>query len=128
MSNTPLPRHAGSLRQRLMPSARRRSVDAGKRLRPEQAALGKVQLHFEFQQDLMKRIRLAAAEQNLSYSDYVRKIVGLSCPKIQRPRISLSFGASDLEALAERYGISEATPQRLKQRVMDEVNHHLSGD
>ena len=97
------------------------------RIQPERAALGKIQLHFEFQQSLMKKIRTAAAEANLSYSDYVRKIVGLSYPKIQRPRISLSFSSDDLQLLAERFGESEASPQQLKQRVIDEVHRFLSG-
>lgn len=95
------------------------------RIQPERVALGKIQLHFEFQQSLMKKIRVAAAEENLSYSDYVRKIVGLSYPKTQRPRISLSFGSNDLQLLAERYGELDASPQRLKQRVIDEVHGFL---
>ena len=69
----------------------------------------------------MRKVRLAAAEENLSYADYVRKLVGLPYAKIQRPRISLSFGEQDLELLAARYAEFDAGPGALKRRVMAEV-------
>ena len=91
------------------------------RFQAERRALRKVQVHFEFQQSLMRKVRLAAAEENLSYADYVRKLVGLPYAKIQRPRISLSFGEQDLELLAARYAEFDAGPGALKRRVMAEV-------
>lgn len=91
----------------------------------ERRALGKIQVHFEFQQALMQRIRLAAARANLSYADYVRKVVGLPYARIQRPRISLSFAAEDLELLAQRYGRAHPEPAALKRCVMEEVAAHL---
>lgn len=97
----------------------------------ERKALRKVQVHFEFQQALMQRVRMAAAAENLSYADYVRKLVGLPYAKIQRPRISLSFGEQDLALLAERYREPAADPSVLKRRVMDEVGRqfqHETGD
>ena len=97
------------------------------RFQHERSALEKIQLHFEFKQSLMHRIRIAAADVDLSYSDYVRKVVGLSYGKIQRPRISLSFGKDDLQHLAVRYGESVVDPNILRQRVMDEVNEYLVG-
>ncbi len=97
------------------------------RFQPERSALEKIQLHFEFKQSLMHRIRIAAADADLSYSDYVRKIVGLSCGKIQRPRISLSFGKDDLQNLAARYGESVVDPNILRHRVMDEMSEYLEG-
>ena len=95
------------------------------RFQAERRALRKVQVHFEFQQSLMRKVRLAAAEENLSYSDYVRKLVGLPYAKIQRPRISLSFGEQDLELLAGRYAEFDAGPGALKRRVMEEVEAHF---
>lgn len=95
------------------------------RFQAERRALGKIQVHFEFQQTLMHKIRIAAAAENLSYADYVRKLVGLPYAKIQRPRISLSFGTEDLEQLAGRYGRPGADPQALKRCVMDEISSQL---
>ena len=91
----------------------------------EHQALGKIQVHFEFQQTLMRRIRLAAAHANLSYADYVRKVVGLPYARIQRPRISLSFAAEDLQRLTDRYRCAGADSATLKRFVMDEVAAHL---
>ena len=95
------------------------------RFHAERRALRKVQVHFEFQQTLMQRLRMAAAAENLSYADFVRKLVGLPYAKIQRPRISLSFGEEDLELLAERYQEPAAEPAVLKRRVMDEVSRQF---
>ena len=98
------------------------------RFSAERRALGKVQLHFEFRQALLRKVRLAAAAANLNYSDYVRQAVGLPLAKAQRPRISLSFSAADLAALAERYGEPSGDPQVLKRRVMAEIDQCLGGD
>ena len=107
------------------PRRRGSQAPSVERFQAERQALRKVQVHFEFQQSLMRRIRLAAAAENLSYSDYVRKLVGLPYAKIQRPRISLSFGERDLELLAERYAEDGAEPAELKRCVMEEVRAHF---
>lgn len=73
----------------------------------------------------MHDIRVAAAEENLSPSDFVRSLVGLSHTEIQRPRISLSFSDADLRALASRYGQQPDTRQ-LKRHVIDEVRRHFA--
>ena len=116
------------------PPRRRRGTgnsNSPKRPRPEAArfqaerrALKKVQVHFEFRQTLMHDIRVAAAEENLSPSDFVRSLVGLSHAEIQRPRISLSFSSDDLEALAERYG-QRPDARQLKRHVIEEVRRHF---
>ena len=101
------------------------SATARSRFQAEHGALRKVQVHFEFQQALLQRVRMAAAAENLSYSDYVRKAVGLPYAKIQRPRISLSFSEEDLRRLARRYGRSADQPAALKRCVMDEIHRRL---
>ena len=109
----------------------RRTSGATKTPRPEAArfqaerqALKKIQVHFEFQQSLMHDIRVAAAQENLSPSDFVRSLVGLSHAEIQRPRISLSFSNTDLEALAARYG-QQPDARQLKRHVVEEVRRHF---
>ena len=109
----------------------RRTSGATKTPRPEAArfqaerrALKKIQVHFEFQQSLMHDIRVAAAQENLSPSDFVRSLVGLSHAEIQRPRISLSFSNTDLEALAARYG-QRPDARQLKRHVVEEVRRHF---
>ncbi len=97
------------------------------RFQAERQALRKIQVHFEFRQSLLRKVRLAAAAADLSYSDYVRKLVGLPFSKIQRPRISLSFSDSDLRVLAERYAKPDADPQVLKRCVLEEIESQLDG-
>lgn len=94
------------------------------RFEAERRALKKIQVHFEFQQSLMHDIRVAAAQENLSPSDFVRSLVGLSHAEIQRPRISLSFSSTDLEALAARYG-QQPDARQLKRHVIEEVRRHF---
>lgn len=104
---------------------RRTEADGAKRFHAERQALGKIQVHFEFQQSLMRKVRMAAAAENLSYTDYVRKAVGLPYRKRQRPRISLSFSEGDLARLAQRYGKPAHEPGELKRCVIDEIHCQL---
>lgn len=90
------------------------------RFKAEQQALRKVQVHFEFQQELMHRVRTEAAHHKLSPSDYVRKVVGLPYSKIQRPRISLSFSEMDMSILADKYSV-EPNTLVLKKHVANEI-------
>ena len=107
-------------------SSRRASNESQSgRFQAERRALRKIQVHFEFRQSLLRKVRLAAAAADLSYSDYVRKLVGLPFSKIQRPRISLSFSDADLRILAERYAKPEADPQILKRCVLEEITAEL---
>jgi len=70
----------------------------------------------------MKEIRYDAADARLNPSDIVRKILGLSYSKVQRPRLGLSFSQDELEQLAHRYGVDCVDEKQIKQRVMAEVN------
>lgn len=109
-------------------SRRARSESKPGRFQAERRALKKVQVHFEFRQSLLRKVRLAAAAEDLSYSDYVRKLVGLPFSKIQRPRISLSFSDADLRILADRYAKPSAEPQVLKRCVLEEITSHLDDE
>ena len=108
-------------------SSRAVATDGG-RFQAERRALRKIQVHFEFQQSVLRKVRMAAAADNLSYADYVRKAVGLPYAKRQRPRISLSFSEADIASLARRYGKPVSEAGVLKRCVMDEINAKLSGD
>lgn len=110
--------------QRGTPGATKTPRPEAERFQAERRALKKIQVHFEFQQSLMHDIRVAAAQENLSPSDFVRSLVGLSHAEIQRPRISLSFSSTDLEALAARYG-QQPEARQLKRYVIEEVRRHF---
>ena len=110
------------------PRRSRQRSRGDERFQAERRALGKIQVHFEFQQSLLHKVRMAAAADNLSYSDYVRKAVGLPYQKRQRPRISLSFSEGDLACLAQRYGKPASEPGVLKRCVMEEIDARLGSE
>ena len=97
-------------------------IKSNSKWQKERATLRKLQIHFEFQQEVMKEIRYDAADARLNPSDIVRKILGLSYSKVQRPRLGLSFSQDELKQLALRYGLDCLDEKQIKQRVMAEVN------
>ncbi len=97
-------------------------IKSNSKWQKERATLKKLQIHFEFQQEVMKEIRYDAADARLNPSDIVRKILGLSYSKVQRPRLGLSFSQDELKLLAHRYGVDCLDEKQIKQRVMAEVN------
>lgn len=94
----------------------------------EKKVLKKLQMHFNFVRGLHRRIHHEAADADLAPSDVVRRIVGLSYSKIQRPRIGLSFNDDDLVYLMERYHIEEQDKDQIRKRVMDEVAIYFNND
>ena len=97
------------------------------RFQAERRALRKIQVHFELRQSLMREVRVAAAKEGLSSTDYVRRLVGLPYAKIQRPRISLSFSERDLQLLAARYGRPATDPGAIKRGVLQEIRTRFDG-
>ncbi len=97
-------------------------IKSNSKWQKERATLKKLQIHFEFQQEIMKEIRYDAADARLNPSDIVRKILDLSYSKVQRPRLGLSFSQDELKQLAHRYGLDCLDETQIKQRVMAEVN------
>jgi transcriptional regulator of nitric oxide reductase len=94
----------------------------------ELEALKKIQVHFDFQQALRKKIRMEAAEEDMNPSDVIRKIVGLYFSKIQRPRIGLSFNPDDLSYLAERYNLDPSDATAVKKQVLREIESHYNDE
>ncbi len=94
----------------------------------ELAALKKIQMHFDFQENLRKKVRLEAAEEDMNPSDVIRKIAGLSFSKIQRPRIGLSLTPEDLVYLAERYNLDPSDATSVKKRLLSEVEQHYTNE
>jgi len=97
-------------------------IKSNSKWQKERATLRKLQIHFEFQQEVMKEIRYDAADARLNPSDIVRNILGLSYSKVQRPRLGLSFSQDELKQLAHRYGLDCLDETQIKQRVTAEVN------
>jgi len=93
----------------------------------EQAALKKIQIHFEFQRDIMRIIRHEAADKDLNPSDIIRQRLDLQYSKIQHPRVGLSFNSDELSLLAKRYDLDTIDEKEIKRCVLDEMNKHYTG-
>lgn len=91
----------------------------------EKKALKKIQMHFNFVRSLHRKIHHSAADNDLATSDVVRKILGLSYTKIQRPRIGLSFNDEDLRYLANRYDMSVDDRSGIKKKVVEEISEYF---
>ncbi|MES9857682.1 MAG: hypothetical protein ABW166_13920 [Sedimenticola sp.] len=89
----------------------------------EKSVLKKLQMHFTFQQDILRKIRHDAADASIVPSDIVRKIIGLPYVKVQRPRVGLSFDKNELEKLAQDYGLDAIDEAEIKRKVIEKVNH-----
>lgn len=94
----------------------------------ERRVLKKLQMHFTFQQNILRKIRYDAADDYIVPSDIVRKIIGLPYIKVQRPRIGLSFNKDELDQLAQHYDLEVTDEAEIKRRVIDEVTQYYSED
>ncbi len=92
----------------------------------EQAALKKIQIHFEFQRDIMRIIRHEAADKDLNPSDIIRQKLNLQYSKVQRPRLGLSFNSDELDLLAKRYNLDSINEKEIKRCVLEEMNKHYT--
>lgn len=94
----------------------------------EKSVLKKLQMHFSFQQNIMRRIRYDAADASIMPSDIIRRIIGLPYAKVQRPRIGLSFNKELLDQLAEKYGLDVTDEAGIQRRVIEEVNQYYRSE
>ncbi len=90
----------------------------------EREALKKIQIHFEFQRDVMRIIRHEAADKDLNPSDIIRQKLQLNYSKIQRPRLGLSFNNDELKSLATRYNLDTLDEKEIKRCVLEEISTH----
>lgn len=97
---------------------------ANNKWKKEGGVLRKLQMHFTFQQDIMRRIRYDAADASIVPSDIIRRIIELPYVKIQRPRIGLSFNKDELKQLADKYNLDVIDEVEIKRRVIEEVNQY----
>ena len=94
----------------------------------EKRVLKKLQMHFSFQQNIMRKIRYDAADASIMPSDIIRRIIGLPYAKVQRPRIGLSFNKKLLDQLAEKYGLDVTDEAGIQRRVIEEVNQYYQSE
>lgn len=86
------------------------------------AAVKAVSVAVDLSEEIGRKLRVEAALNDLSPQDQLRKIIGLSYKKPQRPRISLSLRPDDYEFLSKKYGIDLAKKNEIKKAVLIEIS------
>ena len=85
-------------------------------------ALRAVQVAFDVEVAVLEAVRHAAFERNLSTSDQIRHILGLSVSRRpKRPRLTVTLTPEDYAALVARYGFDAQDRLAIKERVTQEL-------
>lgn len=79
------------------------------------------QIAFEMEQRAARRVRELAAQEGLTPSDQIRKMVGLSYSPPKRPRLTVSLTQDDYTQLAKKYKLDEKDTLTIKRRIIDEL-------
>jgi hypothetical protein len=85
-------------------------------------ALRAAQIAFDVEAVVLEGVRRAAFEHNLSTSDQIRRILGLSVSsRPKRPRLTVTLPPEDYVTLAARYGLDAQNRLAIKERVTQEL-------
>ena len=82
-----------------------------------------VQVVFELDREASKRIRLAAIDNDQSFSDQIRDILELPKKRPVRPRLSVSLSEEDYQILAKRYGFKVSDREAIREAMKQELQH-----
>lgn len=85
-------------------------------------ALRAVQVAFDVEQAVMEAIRVAAFHENVSTSQQIRAVLGLSvAARPQRPRLTVMLDEADYVLLAQRYGLAPEDRLGIKEAATREL-------
>jgi hypothetical protein len=92
------------------------------RWQSSEPALKAVQVAFDVEAVVLEAVRCAAFENNISSSDQIRKILGLSVARRpKRPRLTVTLTPNDYETLGQRYGLAVEERLAIKERVTQDL-------
>jgi hypothetical protein len=87
-----------------------------------QKAMKAVQVAFDMDEKIQYKIRKAALDNNLSPSEQIREILGLTINKRpKRPRLTVSLNNQDYVELAEKYGLQPEQQLEIKKLVIEDL-------
>ncbi len=87
-----------------------------------QKAMKAVQVAFDMDEKIQYKIRKAALDNNLSPSEQIRDILGLTINKRpKRPRLTVSLNNQDYVELAEKYGLQPEQQLEIKKLVIEDL-------
>ncbi len=98
----------------------------------ESQAVGRViksQVHFDFSNETLQALKIVAAQQNISPSDMIRKILGLEAiSRPLRPRVGVSFSDEERAAITEGLGMEFSENVDFKQHCQRKINNYLTNN
>lgn len=81
-----------------------------------------VQVAFDMDTKLQYSIRRSALDKEISPSEQIRHLLGLSAhKKTKRPRLTVSLSDNDYQKLGERYQIPAEQQLEIKKAVIEEL-------
>jgi hypothetical protein len=80
-----------------------------------------IQIAFDLGGDIPDFIRSVAANNGLSPSDQIRKIVNLPYRKPKRPRLTLSLKESDYLELSKRYAVPVSAKEVIREKIREDL-------
>ncbi|KXO11126.1 hypothetical protein AKG98_500 [Moritella sp. JT01] len=87
-----------------------------------QKAMKAVQVAFDMDEKIQYKIRKAALDNNLSPSEQIRDILGLTINKRpKRPRLTVSLNNQDYIELAGKYGLQPEQQLEIKKLVIEDL-------
>jgi len=87
-----------------------------------QKAMKAVQVAFDMDEKIQYKIRKAALDNNLSPSEQIRDILGLTINKRpKRPRLTVSLNNQDYVELAAKYGLQPEQQLEIKKLVIEDL-------
>lgn len=88
----------------------------------EEQAVEAVQLAFDMSNEIQKSFRVAAAMQDMTTPDMVRKVLHLPYRKRRRrPRLTVTLREEDFAELASRYNLDPDDRLAIRQKVAEEL-------
>ncbi|CAM2772136.1 MULTISPECIES: hypothetical protein [Moritella] len=99
-----------------------KSRELPERWQSSQKAMKAVQVAFDMDEKIQYKIRKAALDNNLSPSEQIRDILGLTINKRpKRPRLTVSLNNQDYIELAEKYGLQPEQQLEIKKLVIEDL-------
>ncbi|MFC4160768.1 hypothetical protein [Chitinimonas lacunae] len=87
-----------------------------------ESALKAVQVAFDVEEAVLRAIRRAAFDNELSTSDQIRLVLDLPIAhRPKRPRLTVSLSEADYVALGERYGLPPEQRLAIKEKATAEL-------
>jgi hypothetical protein len=87
-----------------------------------------VQVAFELEQQIARTIHVLAAQEGLTPSNMIRKMIGLSYSAPKRPRLTLSLTPDDYQQLGEKYSTSPDNSVEIKRQIIQELIEQIPSD